>query len=70
MTIQEIFEGSYFYRRVIEKGQASMLLLMLTDRFGVLPDGVKAQVLGADQASIERWAIQFLSETSLEECLR
>jgi hypothetical protein len=51
------------------EGRAQMLLKQLTARFGPVPAEAKAQVLGAKQPALDRWALRVLTAPSLQAVL-
>ena len=51
-------------------GEANLVLRQLERRFGALPDSVEARVRSADDSALERWSLQILDASSLEEVLR
>ena len=51
------------------KGQRSMLLKLLTARFGALPDAVVTRIHQADAARLDGWATRMATASSLEEVL-
>ena len=49
------------------RGEAKLLLRMLPQRFGPLPDEISEQIHRADSSTIENWADRVLNAKSLEE---
>jgi flagellar biosynthesis/type III secretory pathway protein FliH len=47
------------------QGEASFLLLLLTHRFGALPEAVQARVAAADLATLDRWGDRLLTAPEL-----
>jgi predicted transposase YdaD len=53
----------------LAEGRADMLLLLLTEKFGELPDEASRTVAQASEDELKRWARLILSATSLDEVL-
>ena len=51
------------------EGRRTNLLLLLTKRFGSLPEGVVARVRVADEADLDRWLDRILTAPTLAEVL-
>jgi len=56
-------------RRGERRGQAQMLLELLTIRFGSVPAKMKARVMAADQVTLSRWAERVLTAPTLANVL-
>ena len=56
-------------RRGERRGQAQMLLELLTIRFGSVPAKMKARVMAADQVTLSRWAERVLTAPTLATVL-
>jgi hypothetical protein len=54
----------------IQLGEATMLLLLLEEKFGPVSDQVRIQVENADPDSLVRWFRQTLKADSIDEVLR
>jgi hypothetical protein len=52
-----------------QRGEAALLLRLLTKRFGALPDWARDRVLTADTVLIEEWGLRLLEAACLEEVL-
>ncbi|WP_428262282.1 hypothetical protein [Haliangium sp.] len=50
-----------------EEGRRLLLLDLLEERFGSLPEAVRQRVHDADQIEVRRWSIRILTATSLDE---
>ncbi|WP_295883691.1 hypothetical protein [uncultured Thiohalocapsa sp.] len=57
-------------RRGIQLGEAAMLLLLLEDKFGPVPEQVRAQVEAANPESLLRWSRRVLRAESIEDVFR
>jgi predicted transposase YdaD len=51
-------------------GRVEMLLSLVAARFGEADAGVRARVHAADLSTLDRWAVQVLTATSVDEALR
>lgn len=51
----------------IQKGEINLLLQLLENRFGSLPDWVRDRVESADTGTLEKWGISLLSADTLDE---
>jgi hypothetical protein len=54
----------------IQIGEAAMLLLLLEDKFGPVPEQVRAQVEAANPESLLRWSRRVLRAESIEDVFR
>jgi hypothetical protein len=54
----------------IQLGEANILLLLLEDKFGPLPEQVRAQVEAAKPESLLRWSRRLLKAESIDEVLQ
>jgi predicted transposase/invertase (TIGR01784 family) len=54
-------------REGVQQGQSKMLTVMLTHRFGRLPDWADEKIRKADVETIEQWSIRMLSASSIDE---
>jgi hypothetical protein len=52
-----------------QEGQRGLLLKLLRQRFGALPEDVAARVARADASQIEQWAERVLTAATLAEVL-
>ena len=52
-----------------QAGSANILLGQLTARFGPVPAGARARIQAADEATLTRWSIRVLSESTLAAVL-
>jgi hypothetical protein len=46
-------------------GRAKALLELLAAKFGALPDEVEEKVMAADEATLSRWSVRVLTETTI-----
>ena len=53
-----------------KKGCARTLLELLAAKFGPVPDAAKERVAAADEATLRRWSLRVLTETTLAGVLR
>ncbi len=53
----------------MKKGAAYVLGAQLQRKFGPLPDWVHLRIDGADEATLNNWAIQVLDAQSIEDVL-
>jgi len=78
MTTEEIIEDSYFYQWVMEKGEkkgerigrAKLLIEILSERFGSVPESIRDRISTADSGKLKEWVQRAGTAKSLEECLR
>ena len=50
-----------------QKGGATLLLLMLEEKFGNLSDQIRDKTLNADRATVEKWSLRILDAQSLKD---
>ena len=53
----------------IQQGEARLLLRLLSQRFGVLPQSTRQQVESADARTLQRWSDRVLTAKTLEDVL-
>ena len=69
LSDEELFK----FRRtadIQQKGEAKLLVRLLTRRFGELPAVVREQIAAADSDTLEQWGDLVLDARSLEEVFR
>ncbi len=49
------------------EGRRLLLLDLLEERFGSLPEGVRGRVLDGDQADVRRWSVRILTAATLDD---
>jgi hypothetical protein len=59
-----------FIDKGIQIGEANMLLLLLEDKFGPVPDQVRTKVQGANADSLLQWSRRVLRADSIDEVLQ
>ena len=57
-------------RRSREDGARELLVHLVSQRFGEIPDHVTARIQGADHETLRRWATQVLTARSLDDVLQ
>ncbi|MCG6943533.1 MAG: DUF4351 domain-containing protein [Thiohalocapsa sp.] len=64
-------EGKEIGKQIgIQLGEANMLMLLLEDKFGPVPEQVRAQVEAANPESLLRWSRRLLKAESIDDVLR
>jgi len=69
VTSVERFSLEERYRQGVQEGEALLLIRFLEKRFGPVSDGQRKRILAADSQTIEAWADQVLTASSLDSVL-
>jgi hypothetical protein len=58
-----------FERFARQEGAMKMIMLLLREKFGQLPDWAEQKIRDAEVTQLEKWAKALISKSSLEEIL-
>lgn len=58
-----------FLDEIRQEGRAEILLDQLAARFGAVPEETKARIAAANEATLRRWSVRVLTESTLEAVL-